>query len=320
MASTSALMLQSLAFDAVASPEAYVTKFWEYLFNKLIFTEEEWAVASQQPPPGLPNPSRGDQKRIDITVEYFNPQTTERLVYYMIVEAKRSDAGAGDIKDAENKGVAYANANLATTGRSSMWVMTVLGTSFRLWIYHHASDHLEAYYPNPPDSRQANKKQYLEYFGSDLDNVLRYIKQYDSPDQALAAAQVPAAEPYSTPGMSMAPPPAPTHGDEVDMLEPFSEPFPETSSQGDEDEMPGSLAPNDFPEAASKGKGQAKWVKVKITEKKHMTRPDEWLFKDDKGRIRSTNKKEWIKDTNQGKACWTYEGHRTSYYTYQVFR
>lgn len=310
------LMLQNLAIDAAASPEAYVSKFWEYIFNKLIFTGGEWAVASQQPPPGLPNLSRGDQRRIDIAVEYFNAQTTERIIYFMIVEAKRSDAGLADIKDAEKKGVTYAKANLDTTGRDSMWVMTVLGTSFRLWIYYRDNDHLEAYYPNPPHSRQADKKQYLEYFGSDLDNVLHYIKKYESPDQALAATQVPEPKPYVAPGPSMAPLPLLDDLDEVDRLQTL----PGTSTQDDEFDMPESSDPDEPPEAASKGKGQAKWVPVKVTEKKHLTRPDEWLFRDDKGKIRSTMKREWNKDTVQDKSCWTYRGRKTSYYTYQDLR
>ncbi|KAK8028996.1 hypothetical protein PG991_006052 [Apiospora marii] len=77
---------------------------------------------------------------------------------------------------------------------------------------------------------------------------------------------------------------------------------------------------DDLPEATSKGKGQAKWVLVHVTVKTHMTRPNEWLFKDIKSKTMTTNWKEWNRDMSEGEACWIYSGRKTSYYTYQKLR
>ncbi|KAF4625120.1 hypothetical protein G7Y89_g13047 [Cudoniella acicularis] len=55
---------------------------------------------------------------------------------------------------------------------------------------------------------------------------------------------------------------------------------------------------------------------VRVTKVPHMTRPDEFLFKDGRGHTRTTSKSDWTKTMYGGKVAWLYQGRKTTYVTH----
>lgn len=62
------------------------------------------------------------------------------------------------------------------------------------------------------------------------------------------------------------------------------------------------------------------WREVRFEVVSHLTSRDEYVFRDAKNRRQSTDRADWRKAEYNGKAVWTFKGHRTTYYTHQKIR
>jgi len=64
------------------------------------------------------------------------------------------------------------------------------------------------------------------------------------------------------------------------------------------------------------GHDRGAYLVVRVTRVPHITRLDEFSFRDVRGRNRSTTKLDWIKIKYGGKTAWLYEGKKQKYVTH----
>ena len=74
----------------------------------------------------------------------------------------------------------------------------------------------------------------------------------------------------------------------------------------------GNTGPQDTTGASKEGE----YTVVKVTKVSHLTRPDEFIFNDQRGHTRTTTKSDWTKEKYDGKTVWVYRGRKTTYITY----
>ncbi|KAI0537838.1 hypothetical protein GGR58DRAFT_470060 [Xylaria digitata] len=172
--------LQRLWADAQQHPEWATTRLWEYIFNRVVFTESKWVVSSQQPPTHQP----GELRRVDLVVEEVdsNAQTVGTLLF---VEAKRASASPRDIEEVEYQAFTAACAYSVETGIKCLWTMTCVGSKARLWVFHQKSTYLIPFVP--PGDGLATIEEYLEIstHGTTLVEGLKFCKNHMRPPNDL---------------------------------------------------------------------------------------------------------------------------------------
>ncbi|KAI1265981.1 hypothetical protein F5Y18DRAFT_34188 [Xylariaceae sp. FL1019] len=165
--------MRKLWNDAQIHPEWATTRLWEYIFNHNVFTEEDWVVASQQPPTHKP----GDLRRVDIVVEKIDndARTVGTLLF---VEAKRASASLSDIDQVEYQAFTAACAYSITNEVENIWAMTCVGSKARIWIFQQNAIYMTPFVPK--GEGLSAKHEYLEIdtHGETILNALRYCKTH----------------------------------------------------------------------------------------------------------------------------------------------
>jgi len=164
--------LMKLWQDAQIHPEWATTRFWEYLFNQIVFSDGKWSVASQQPPTRDPD----DVRRVDLVVERISDSAV-----LLFLEAKRAQATKTMVEAVESQAFTACCAKLCETGAYGVWAMTCIGTRTRLWAYKYNLDYLTAFYPS--DSGLSELSEYVEIstHGRHILDGLDYIKSHPIP-------------------------------------------------------------------------------------------------------------------------------------------
>lgn len=128
-------LLRDLYNDASVHDEWATTKLWEYLFNKKYFSDDEWIVASQQPP----SRAYPSLRRVDLIIQY-HPLGNRVWETVLFLEAKRNAARETDIAECETQAWRAGLEIHSTEGQRPVWFMTAIGPTFRVWIYDPATD------------------------------------------------------------------------------------------------------------------------------------------------------------------------------------
>lgn len=92
-------------------------------------------------------------------------------------------------------------------------------------------------------------------------------------------------------------------------LQPAEEGFTISMDQGEEEES----AQNDSAQQQEDGSRE---IEVKVTRAKHITKPDEFAFKNRKRQQVWTTKSDWTARTREGRTVWVYKhGKKSVYWT-----
>ncbi|KAH6670189.1 hypothetical protein B0J14DRAFT_114174 [Halenospora varia] len=178
--------LRKLWADAQSRPEWATTKFWEYIFSHNAFGGHQWVVSSQQPPTYI----EGDLRRVDLVVEKIDENANSATLLFM--EAKRANATLDQVQEVEYQAFTACCANLYATNKTSIWAMTCVGTTARLWAYKYGDDYLTEFFPL--SDGLSDKGEYID-FSIEVLNQLEYIKQNFVPPKDVFTKKPPSPRP-----------------------------------------------------------------------------------------------------------------------------
>jgi len=157
------------------------TRFWEHIIRAIFTVEDDWVVASQQPP-GDPTHLR----RADLVVAKW---ANRSLQTRFILEVKKPNASQDEIQEVEHQTFNACIANLQQSGREQIYGMTAIGTTARLWVVHIDDDYLTPWIPS--GTSLSDKHQYLEAHsneGSLIEDGLKTMrKRAEMSENKLAA-------------------------------------------------------------------------------------------------------------------------------------
>jgi hypothetical protein len=171
-------LVRQLRDDAIRHDEWATKKYWLHLFQRHIFPEHNFVVATEQPPLAM-----GTQRKVDITVENFE----ERILFLqLIVEAKKGRAAPRDIVEVETQ--LYSACYEHYTGnrtRRRIWAMSVTGPCVRIWAFDAESGFLTP--ALPVDNDHGEKASYIDFKTSErkLMDYFAFIKQNPVPPDSI---------------------------------------------------------------------------------------------------------------------------------------
>jgi hypothetical protein len=163
-------IVRQLRDDAIRHDEWATVKYWLHLFQRYIFPEQNFVVATEQPPLAT-----GTQRRVDITVENFKERT---LFLQLVVEAKKGRATPRDIVEVETQ--LYSACYEHYTGnhtRRRIWAMSVTGPCVRIWAFDAELGFLTP--ALPVDNDHGEKASYIDFKTSETElmEYFAFIKQ-----------------------------------------------------------------------------------------------------------------------------------------------
>jgi hypothetical protein len=128
--------------DAQSKPEWATTKLWQYIFRTRVFSGDDWAISSQQPP----TDAAGDLRRVGFIVEHVNEQSGNgtRILF---IEAKAGTASSTSLEDVEYQTFKACGAYLHSVEKQRVYAMTCFGGNARLWIYERGHDSFTPFVP-----------------------------------------------------------------------------------------------------------------------------------------------------------------------------
>ncbi|EPE05603.1 hypothetical protein F503_02342 [Ophiostoma piceae UAMH 11346] len=330
-------MLQSLWTDVQQVPlEWATTRFWEYIFNRIVFHRDPWVVSSQQPP--LHDP--GVARRVDLVVERIDPATGSRGTV-LFVEMKRTSATQTELTECELQAYTAGCEYFTGTGMARVWAMTCIGSEARLWIFDVSQGFLVPYFPT--SHGKAVRAEYVEVSGPGGTQLLRcldYIKLHPVPPEEIVTEVLASSSDESTDGMEDS-----NHDPESpDIPSAASAPTIPLSSaayQGDTAMVDdsGSYKNTPYPyydPTAQDRYGPADeesahadtadigpvtesesqpWLKISLYKVSHFTSRDEFIFTAFDGKEKSTDRDEWKKVSYNGRNAWYLRYKGRHYYT-----
>ncbi|KAJ4328564.1 hypothetical protein N0V84_000923 [Fusarium piperis] len=337
--------LDRLWQEAQIHAEWATTRLWEYIFNRIVFNDEEWVVSSQQPA----TRQEGELRRVDLVVEKMNNDATN-IETILFIEAKRTNASPVDIDEAEHQAFTAACAYCIDAKVESTWAMTCIGSAARLWMFHR--DAGEYLLPFVPEGQGLSaRSEYLEIAvnGQAIAAGLEYIKRHSTPpDSLIAKAFPPPAHPMnpptlgSTEAMDLDPYgqdyyestsiPAGASGMDVgeardpsahDGTQPFG--VDEEAEHGGffQPQDEGFTIPMDQEETEelphndpSQQQDRSREIEVKVRKVRHVIGSNEFIFENRKRQEVRTTKDDWDSKKRQGRTVWVYKhGKRSVYWT-----
>lgn len=164
--------LHDLWEEAQREPEYATTALWESIFAE-VFPYYEYNVASQQPP----TKDRDDRRRIDLVVRPRNDRGGPRAVL-LFMEAKRTGMTADIVDECERQALTACWAYLIDKKMKSVWAMTCVGSSTRLWacVRPKEGDYLVPVFP--PGKNLGDIREYVEIAerGNEVLEYLEYMR------------------------------------------------------------------------------------------------------------------------------------------------
>ncbi|CAM6003155.1 unnamed protein product [Sphagnum balticum] len=160
--------------DAQSRPEHGATRFWEHKLQIWFPASEGWVVSSQQPPTG----ENSDRRRVESLIEILHPATNS-MQKLLIYEAKRSQVGVAKVDELEMQAYSACQLALQQDNRSSMYALTTIGTSARIWIAD-SSPYLNAFIP--PSDAISDANSYIEANSTDghyIEEAIAYMKLHN---------------------------------------------------------------------------------------------------------------------------------------------
>ncbi len=285
------------------------SSFWQVLLQGL-FPEEEYIVVCEYPP----DLSR---RRVDIVVRLYD-LSQHTLASFIFHECKRPDGSASEV---EKQVFSVAKLAIQADNLTGVYVVTTIGTSFRMWFLSSKERRLMALHGTNAGSLHG----YID-IDSDVAYELPAFIQLAKESPPLWVAHVLLSQSLAD---------LPELGDGAGGDEGWDQNTAEGwdgagdgGYMGEEGGMAGvqygGYTPAGDPgeQAVAAGlsgaptRNRIRDIPVMVSKVPHNRHPDEYVYKDHKGRDVKTAKKDWVEDRDgEGQRIWTHqrEGHTTRY-------
>ncbi len=158
--------------------------FWRHVFSYIFSTSDNYMVYTESPPMVVDS-----ARRVDLMVRRAGGQNLSEVLLW--AEAKSISAKELEIAGAESQGytAAYEHLLFERSGRTAVWVMTVVGPSARLWAYAKEKDDpnkqeqgmLTPIFPTNGDYGKWHR--YLNLYGNEsvFEWIFDFIRQHEKP-------------------------------------------------------------------------------------------------------------------------------------------
>ncbi|KAM3548225.1 hypothetical protein MY1884_009267 [Beauveria asiatica] len=120
-------------YEEAKGQEAYTIHFWNPRLNQDFTLRDGWLVAPEQ---FVHTDLRNGYERMDTYVEWFDAHQYLH-VGVMLHEAKREGQ---NVRDLESQALGYARSDISERSLQRLFVITTLGTAFRLWTVENGAD------------------------------------------------------------------------------------------------------------------------------------------------------------------------------------
>ncbi|KAG7428851.1 hypothetical protein Forpi1262_v009371 [Fusarium oxysporum f. sp. raphani] len=281
-------LLRKLYIDAAQDIEYQSSTFWQIWLQRA-FHEDEYMVSCEIPP----DESR---RRVDAVVKRYDDRH-DTLSAVLWVEFKRP---SGNVRQVEFQALDAAKRCIRANNLESVYVMTTVGVSFRVWtVYESDLQSLVPFHGGPAD---ATRSQYVDADSYEAEALTRFVDTVKSYPPLRRAPIVPSQplpqNEYQQIGYSQT-----GYGDiqiyskDIHLLQDRADmqvehiEHEQTSSVGDQ------------------------FVKIQVNRVTHFGRSTEYLFNDVNGSQRKTTKDDWKEVTYKGKAAWINSRRGVTYYT-----
>jgi len=333
----------------IADPKEHATvALMEVILYRNIFFEEYFAVTSEQPP------SPDSSKRCDLVINYLE-EGSGKIRTFCFAECKRAKKSQPfSLVALEEQATDYCKTYVDYESAPFVYAATMAGAHIRLWKYMQGDDNLTPFWGNNKEGDWKQYKDvgvdedsrliedsfikmkawtptpHTGQTSSDYSSHQPAIPDYSSSNNQYVMSGTYSAQ--ATSGLS-------SGGYNVPFTYAFQSAAPSSSSQNQWDGASGSGAgkepevhegtggdapvssawqdPNDMDvDERTADDGGSAYLVVRVTRVPHITRPDEFVFRDVRGHNRSTAKFDWTKTTYDGKTAWLYKGRKQMYVTY----
>ncbi|RKL37954.1 hypothetical protein BFJ72_g7414 [Fusarium proliferatum] len=299
--------LRKLYQDASLDIEHRSSRFWQVWLQRTFHEDAYWVLCEMPPDQSL--------RRVDAVVERYDA-SHDTVSAMLWIEFKRP---SGSVREVESQALDAAGRCIRTNDLESVYVMTTVGVSFRVWsVYGSDLSSLVPFHGGPAD---ASRSQYVNadsYEAEVLSRFVETVKAYPPlrrapvvPSQSLLLASHQQTE-YSQVDYSGYPAVQQGYGSVATQAGyasgSQSEAGPSTSYYGQ------------YSTPATGGYGQAtsagdQFIKVQVSRVGHFGRSTEYFFNDINGNQKRTTKDDWREVTYKGKAAWVNSRRGVTYYT-----
>ncbi|RFU26295.1 hypothetical protein B7463_g10056, partial [Scytalidium lignicola] len=333
-------------YTGIADPKEHETvALMEVVLYKNIFTEDYSAATSEQPA------SLESQRHCEIVIKYLENES-ESIRTLCFAECKRTrKSQAFSLKALEEQAADYCKLYVEYERVPFVYAATMAGAHVRLWKYMLGDERLT---PLWGENHEGDWQEYKD-IGNEEDGQLveesfnqmkawtptphagQTISSYTSYQPANSSSYSTSSNPvgytasYNNPAETSSRY-APSYNAQTDPQGGYA--APSTYEGADPTEASSSYTQNQYGDAlgdssawndtgnmgglqeGTGGGRESDYMVVKVTRVPHMTRLDEFTFRDRRGHRRTTTKLDWTKTTYGGKDAWLYQGHSLNYVTH----
>lgn len=170
-------------YEEAKGLEAYSIRFWNPKLNQEFNMQDGWLVAPEQ---FVHIDLRNGYERMDTFVEWFD--VAQYLhIGVMLHEAKREGQ---NVRDLESQALGYARSVISERSLQRLFVITTLGTGFRLWTVESGAD--APLLPYFGSATPGQKKAYIDAASPDASSYYKtFVDEIKATPKLLRAPTVP---------------------------------------------------------------------------------------------------------------------------------
>lgn len=245
----------------------------------------------------------GSLRRVDLVVKRYD-ENNDTLSALLWVEFKRPN---GNVKEVEEQALDAAKRCILKDNLLWIWAMTTVGVSFRMWFISRDALRLQ---PMHRTDVEADKSQYINadsYEAAIFPEAVRLIKE-----------GIPLRVPTIVPSQSLKLLTAGNDGQgafqygynsNYDMVEAGP-----SHVSGNYDYDMTTAGPS-YVGDDSNDRSSGWYVEVTVEKIKHTFSADEFVFRDAKGKEKTTKKEDWESGRYEGAKVWMFRGKKTVYFS-----
>lgn len=282
--------------EAVEDIEYKSSAFWQAVLHRAFYEPDIYSVTAESSPDG-------SLRRVDMVVKRYdaNNHTLSALLW---VECKRQ---SGNVQEVEEQALDAARRCIQKDNLMWIWAMTTVGVSFRMWFVDASVLELE---PIHGSAAYADRRQYIDAdspAASVFPDAIQRIKK----GFPLRAAPVVPSQSLDLLAMDDTGQGVSGHGVAVATLPGQDESYYDY----DMTEAGPSGDGGDGGDGSGGDESGGRCVEVRVEKTPHTFSHDEYVFRDAKGKKRSTRKEDWEAGKYQGEKAWFFRGKKMTYFS-----
>ncbi|KAH7129631.1 hypothetical protein B0J13DRAFT_140058 [Dactylonectria estremocensis] len=268
--------------EALEDLECMSSAFWQVLLQQAFYMPGVYAVTTESPPDK-------SLRRVDLVVKRYD-ENHDTLSALLWVEFKRH---TGSVKEVEQQALDAAKRCIQKDNLMWIWAMTTVGVSFRMWFISRDNLQLE---PMHGTATKADKSQYIN---ADSDEAIVFPEAVRRIKEGIPLRVAPVVPSQS-----------------LDLLT-AGNVGQDASQYGygyDYDYEMAEAGPSRVSGDGSDG-NTGQYVEVTVEKITHTFSADDFVFRDAKGKKKTTKKEDWESGKYQGDKIWMFRGKKTVYFS-----